>query len=210
MPLHIIDHPLAKDCLAKLRDKTTDHSEYGNLSKPLAMLIAVYATQNLPITKKNIETPMCATEGEFLTKPITLVPILRAGLSMLSPVQALFPHAKTGFIGLQRTDVEYEPEQYYLNIPQDPEATVLILDPMIATGGSACAAVKHVKNLGFNDIRILSFLAAPEGISMLESRYPEISIYSAALDEKLDANHYIVPGLGDFGDRLFGTPHQKG
>lgn len=207
MPLTVVDHPLAKDCLAKLRNINTDYSEYKNLSAPLAMLIALSATKDLATNTINIKTPMCDTTGETIANPITLVPILRAGLSMLTPIQTLFPHAKTGFIGLQRTDVEFEPEQYYLNVPQDPGATVLVLDPMIATGGSACAAIGHLINLGFSDIRLVSFLAAPEGISMLKSRYPDVPIHTASLDEKLDANHYIIPGLGDFGDRLFGTPH---
>lgn len=210
MTLTVVDHPLAKDCLARLRDVNTDHSDYKSLSKPLAMLIALSATKDLQTESRNINTPLCETNAEFINKPLTLVPILRAGLSMLSSVQELFPNAKTGFIGLQRVTNEFEPEQYYLNVPKDPNSTVLVLDPMIATGGSACAAIKHLVNMGFTDIRIVSFLAAPEGISMLESRFPDVPVFTASLDEKLNADHYIVPGLGDFGDRLFGTPHQKG
>lgn len=210
MPLEIIKHPLAQDCLAKLRDIHTDHSEYMAVSRPLAILIAITATYDLPTISKNITTPMCDTQENIMAKPIILVPILRAGLSMLAPIQVLFPHAKTGFIGLQRSNQEFEPEKYYLNIPQDPNAIVLLLDPMIATGGSACAALNHLKELGFNDIRLLSFLAAPEGISNLKQKHPNVTVYTAALDKKLDKNHYIIPGLGDFGDRLFGTPHQKG
>lgn len=210
MPLQVIDHPLAKDCLARLRDKNTDNSEYTLISKPLAMLLAIYATSNLPCIDRKVETPMCTTTVHYLKKPITLVPILRAGLSMLSPIQTLFPDAKTGFIGLQRSDKEFEPEKYYLNVPKDPEATVLLLDPMVATGGSACAAINHLKNLGFQDIRLISFLVAPEGVSRLEERHPDVPVFTASLDEKLNEDNYIIPGLGDFGDRLFGTPHQKG
>lgn len=210
MPINIINHPLAKDCLAKLRDVHTDHRDYKSISKPLAMMIALSATENLKSNKQTIHTPLCETTGEFLNTPIILVPILRAGLSMLAPIQELFPEAKTGFIGLQRVDGEIEPKRYYLNVPQDSNATVLILDPMIATGGSASAAVTHLENLEFTDIRIISFLAAPEGIKLLETRHPKVTVYTASLDEKLDENNYIVPGLGDFGDRLFGTPHQKG
>lgn len=210
MPIRILDHPLAKDCLAKLRDVNTDHKSYKILSKPLAMLIALCATENLKTNRQSINTPLCKTTGELINNPIVLVPILRAGLSMLAPIQELFPDAKTGFIGLQRVDGNIEPEKYYFNVPKNSGATVLILDPMIATGGSACVAVEHLLKLEFTDIRILSFLAAPEGIKLLEAKHPEVTVYTASVDDKLDENNYIIPGLGDFGDRFFGTPHQKG
>lgn len=211
MPLIIVDHPLAKDCLSRLRNINTDHTEYKIISKILSVLVAISATKDLAVTNKNIQTPLCTTTGAFVANPIILVPILRAGLSMLNPIQELFPEAKTGFIGLQRSaiHVQEEPEQYYCNVPQNPKATVLILDPMIATGGSACAAIQLLINLNFKNIKLLSFLAAPEGIHSLEQKFPNITIYTASLDEKLNSDYYIVPGLGDFGDRLFGTPHKK-
>jgi uracil phosphoribosyltransferase len=207
MPLTIVDHPLAKDCIAKLRDINTNHSEYNTISKTLAILVAISATQHLSTITQNVQTPICLTTGNFIANPLVLVPILRAGLSMLNPIHELFPQAKAGFIGLQRT--QSEPEQYYINVPKDPKATVLVLDPMIATGGSACTAIQYLQNMEFTDIRLVSFVAAPEGINMLETKFPHIPVYTAALDEKLNSDFYIIPGLGDFGDRLFGTVHLK-
>ena len=205
MPLTIINHPLAKHYLTRLRDKNTEYTEYRMLSKAMASIMAVLATSDLPTKNISITTPICDTTGEEIVNSIILVPILRAGLSMLDPVQELFQNARVGFIGLQRTSSELEPEQYYLNVPSTDNATVLILDPMIATGGSALTAIKLLKNLNFHDIRIVSFVAAPEGIKLLEQNYPSVPIYTAALDERLNDHNYIVPGLGDFGDRLFGT-----
>lgn len=205
MPLEIIKHPLAEDCLAKLRDINTDYTQYMAISRPLAILIAITATHDLPTKTKNITTPMCDSLENILANPIILVPILRAGLSMLAPIQEMFVQAKTGFIGLERSEHLCEPQKYFLKIPQDPNAVVLVLDPMIATGGSACAALTHLKKLGFSKIKLLSFVAAPEGISNLKQTHPDITVYTAALDQKLDENYYIIPGLGDFGDRLFGT-----
>lgn len=214
MSVTVIEHPLAQDLLTKLRNKNTSHSEYKALSTPLAMMIALEATKHIEYNKISIDTPIFNNAtGIKIKNSIILVPVLRAGLSMLSSINLLFPDSHTGFIGLQRSEQEIEPHQYYLNIPPvsiHKDATVLILDPMIATGGSACAAIKHIKELGYNNIKLISFLAAPEGISLLEQKYPEVEVYTASIDQKLDENKYIIPGLGDFGDRLFGTPHQSG
>lgn len=207
MPVTVIDHPLAQDLLTKLRVQTTTHVEYKNLSHRLALLIAMQATNDLSVTRTSVKTPIQQANGYVIAEPLILVPILRAGLSLLPPLQELFPEAKTGFIGLQRINDGLNTEQYYFNVPQDPNATVLIMDPMIATAGSACRAIHDLLNLKFRKIKLLSFLSAPEGLHLLESKYPEIQIYTAAIDERLDKNNYIIPGLGDFGDRLFGTQH---
>lgn len=207
MPITVIDHPLAKDLLTKLRDKNTSHIEYKNYSHRLALLLAVFATNDLSLNKISINTPIQATTGDVIAESLILVPILRAGLSLLPPLQKLFPTAKAGFIGLKRINDGVNTEQYYFNVPQDSNATILLMDPMIATAGSASRAIADLQKLKFQKMKLLSFLAAPEGLRLLEAKYPEVQIYTVAIDEKLDKNNYIIPGLGDFGDRLFGTEH---
>ncbi len=211
MPVNTIDHPLAQDILTQLRDQNTSYITYKKLTQVLSTLIAIYATGDLSTKSTSVTTPLAETNGKRLNQDLILVPILRAGLGMLEPIQELYPAAKTGFIGLQRIKSGEKPDQYYCNVPNNfnnPDnlnTLVLVLDPMIASGQSALVAINNIVNLGFKQIKLLSFLAAPEGLTLLESKLPELKIYTAAIDLKLNDKKYIIPGLGDFGDRLFGT-----
>jgi len=205
--LTIIDHPLLQHKMALLRDRETGSKEFRELVKELAMLICYEATRDLPLTTAEIETPVCRMEANVLANTrLAIVPILRAGLGMADGMLSLIPTAKVGHIGLYRDPNTLQPVEYYCKLPDELEAyTVLLLDPMLATGGTASAAVQFLKDRGVKDIKILSLIASPEGVKKVTGDHSDVRIYTAAFDKGLNEHGYIVPGLGDAGDRIFGT-----
>lgn len=203
----VFDHPLIKHKITLLRDCTTGTRDFRILIEEIAMLMGYEALRDLPLELKEIKTPMETTMAPVITgKTITVVPILRAGLGMVKGILALVPTAKVGHIGLYRDPETHLPHEYYAKLPETvEERTVVLLDPMLATGGSAVAAVDYLKKQGVKSIKFMSIIAAPEGLSALITAHPDIEIYCGTLDQRLDADKYIVPGLGDAGDRIFGT-----
>lgn len=202
----ILNHNLLTHKLTLLRDKNTNVKDFRNLIYEIATLIAFEATKNLPLQEVSVETPLCETKGGILCNQPVLVPILRAGLGMVEPFLNVIPAAKVGHIGLARNHETHLPEEYYCNLPDDiADREVIVLDPMLATGGSGSAAVDFIKKRGAKKIRFVSIIAAPEGIEVLKTNHPDIDIYVGVQDDHLNENAYIVPGLGDAGDRLFGT-----
>lgn len=203
----ILDHPLVQHKVSHLRDKNTGTKEFKELVSELAMLLCYEATRDLPTEEVEIETPVAIAKTRVLSgRKLALVPILRAGLGMVDGMLSLLPAAKVGHIGLYRNEETLEPVEYYCKLPSDiAERDVLVLDPMLATGGSAVDAVTQIKKRGAKSIKFLAIIAAPEGLERLHTTHPDVDIYVAALDEKLNENGYIVPGLGDAGDRIFGT-----
>jgi len=202
----ILNHNLLTHKLTLLRDKNTNVKDFRNLIYEIATLIAFEATKNLPLQEVSVETPLCKTKGGILCNQPVLVPILRAGLGMVEPFLNVIPAAKVGHIGLYRNHETHLPEEYYCNLPDDiADREVIVLDPMLATGGSGSAAVDFIKKCGAKKIRFVSIIAAPEGIEVLKTNHPDIDIYVGVQDDHLNENAYIVPGLGDAGDRLFGT-----
>jgi len=201
-----IDHPLVAHHLTRLRDKSTPPSEFRRLVRRLAYLLAYDATQDLALTDRPVETPLSTMLGKELQGRLGLVPILRAGLGMIDPVLELLPDAEVWHLGLYRDEATLEPVEYYQKLPSGRPVDVgFVLDPMLATGGSIAAAVTALKQWGAPTIRILSILAAPEGVRMLGERFPDVRIHVCAVDERLNEVGYIVPGLGDAGDRCFNT-----
>jgi uracil phosphoribosyltransferase len=205
--VHIFDHPLIQHKLSIMRDKMTGTKEFRELLDEISMLMVYEVTRDLQTTEIKVETPIGWMTAKTLAgKPIGVIPILRAGLGMVDGIMCLIPNAKVGHIGLYRDPVTLEPVEYYCKLPVDADQRELIvLDPMLATGGSASAAITCIKNRGCNNIRLVNLIAAPEGVSRIQRDHPDVDIYIAALDEKLNSHGYIVPGLGDAGDRLFGT-----
>ena len=201
----MVEHPLAGHLLLALRDQATPPSTFRSLTKQLTTILVLEATRDLPTAPATVETPLEETTGPALAKPIVAVPILRAGLGMLDPVVELFPEVRVGYLGLERDEATFQPSEYYAKLPELADACTFVLDPMLATGGSAGAALQSVKHAGAAWIRMVSVVAAPEGVKALEEAHPDVDIYTAALDRELNSSAYIVPGLGDFGDRLFGT-----
>ncbi len=203
----ILDHPLVQHKVSHLRDKNTGTKEFKELVSELAMLLCYEATRDLPTEEVEIETPVAIAKTRVLSgRKLALVPILRAGLGMVDGMLSLLPAAKVGHIGLYRNEETLEPVEYYCKLPSDiAERDVLVLDPMLATGGSAVDAITQIKKRGAKSIKFLAIIAAPEGLERLHTAHPDVDIYVAALDEKLNENGYIVPGLGDAGDRIFGT-----
>jgi len=199
-------HPLVAHKLSRLREKSTDPKKFRELVREIAALITYEATADLVIQPKMIETPLTTTTGVELNEKIGLVPILRAGLGMVEGVWELMPTAEVWHIGLYRDEHTLKPVQYYNKLPIEPTVTVcLILDPMLATGGSAVATVDILKKWGVRKIKFVGLIGAPEGIGFLQERHPDVPIYLAAIDDHLNERGYIVPGLGDAGDRQFGT-----
>ncbi len=199
-------HPLVAHKLSRLRDKTTDPKKFRELVREIAALLAYEATADLVIQPRAIETPLKATTGAELQEKIGLVPILRAGLGMVEGVWELMPTAEVWHIGLYRDEHTLKPVQYYNKLPIEPTVTVcLILDPMLATGGSGVATVDILKKWGVKKIKFVGLIGAPEGIRLMQERHPDVPIYLAAIDDHLNERGYIVPGLGDAGDRQFGT-----
>lgn len=205
--LFVMDHPLIQHKLTFLRDKNTGTKHFRELVNEIATLMCYEATRDLPLTETRIETPMTKTTTKVIEgRKVAFVPILRAGLGMVDGMLNLVPSAKVGHIGLYRDHETLKPVVYYKKLPQDlHERDVIVLDPMLATGGSAIDAVNFVKEYNPKSIKFLCIIAAPEGIEKLTKAHPDVSVYCASVDERLDSNGYILPGLGDAGDRIFGT-----
>ena len=204
--LHVFEHPLVQDKIARARDEKTPHSQFRRLLNEIAGLMTYEVCRELKTRDTEVRTPMGVTNGRYLDEPLTLVPILRAGIGMTDGMLGLLPEARVGHVGLYRDEDTLEPVEYYAKFPPDmAQGMVLLIDPMLATGGSASAAVDLLKRRGCERIRFICLVAAPEGVRRLEKDHPNLTIYSAVLDERLNENGYIVPGLGDAGDRIFGT-----
>ncbi|GBC86968.1 Uracil phosphoribosyltransferase [bacterium HR12] len=205
MSVTVVDHPLAEHLLTSLRDRATPPPVFRTLAKRLALALALEAIRDLPTTQVAVETPLERTTGRVLGD-LVAVPILRAGLGMLEAVTELFPEVAVGYIGLERDEASLQPQSYYRKLPPVDGRHVLILDPMLATGGSGSAACDAVKEAGSPaTIRFVCVVAAPEGVGRLQRDHPDVPIFTASLDRELNDRGYILPGLGDFGDRLFGT-----
>ncbi|MDX9918216.1 MAG: uracil phosphoribosyltransferase [Gudongella sp.] len=203
----VLDHPLIKHKMTIIRDKNTGSKEFRELVKEISTLMAYEVTRDFPLTEVEIETPITKMMSPVIAgKKVGLIPILRAGLGMVDGMLELIPAAKVGHIGLYRDPETLKPVEYYCKLPMDIfERDLIILDPMLATGGSAAAAIEYLKKSGANNIKLVCLIAAPEGIEVVQKAAPDVDIYVAAVDEKLNDHAYIVPGLGDAGDRLFGT-----
>lgn len=205
--VHLLEHPLLQHKLSILRDKNTGVKEFREIVSEIATLMCYEATRDLPTREVEVETPIAAGKFRKLAgKKLAIVPILRAGLGMVDGVIGLIPSAKVGHIGLYRDPETLQPVEYYCKLPPDiSERDIIVVDPMLATGGSAVAAIRFLKDYGCKTIRLMVIIAAPEGISAVQKEHPDVDIYTAAIDEKLNDHGYIVPGLGDAGDRIFGT-----
>ena len=205
--LLVFDHPLIQHKVSMMRKVQTTTKEFKELAKEVVMLMGYEATRDLPLEEVEIETPICKTKQNMLKgEDIAIVPILRAGLGFVDGMLALYPNAKVGHIGLYRDPRTHLPVEYYCKLPTDiDKRTIFVVDPMLATGGSAIDAINSIKQRGGKDIRFMCLIAAPEGIEALQKAHPDVDIYIAQEDECLNENAYIVPGLGDAGDRLFGT-----
>ncbi len=204
--LRVLGHPLASHILTHLRDRTTKPATFRTLTYQLTLLLAIEATRDLPVEDKPIETPLEPAVGRVLAhQPLVVVAILRAGQSMVPPLLDVFPDVSVGYVGLERDHATAEARSYYCKLPAVAGRNVLVVDPMLATGGSAAQALDVVKRHGAPAPKLLSIVAAPEGVAEVERRHPGVEIFAAALDRELNARKYILPGLGDFGDRLYGT-----
>lgn len=203
----VLDHPVIKHKISILRDTETGANEFRSIVKEISMILAYEATRDLELSEYDLETPITTTTGYKLSgKKLGIVPILRAGLGMVDGVLEVFPAAKIGHIGMYRDEETLKPVEYYSKLPLDVEQRdIMVIDPMLATGGSAADAIERLKEKGCNHIRLLCIIAAPEGIEKINKEHPDVAITVAQLDEGLNENSYIVPGLGDAGDRLFGT-----
>lgn len=203
----VLDHPLIKHKLTFIRDKNTGSKEFRELVKEVSTLMAYEVTRDIPLEEIEIDTPMVKTKAQVIAgKKVGLVPILRAGLGMVDGMLDLLPAAKVGHVGLYRDPETLKPVEYYCKLPQDiQERDLIVLDPMLATGGSAAAALQFLKDRGSNSMKLVCLLAAPEGLELIQKEHPDVDIYLASIDEKLTEDGYILPGLGDAGDRLYGT-----
>ncbi len=204
---HVLDHPLLQHKVSKIRDKNTGVKEFRELVKEIAMLMVYEVTRDLPLREIEVETPITRAKTNIIAgKTLGIVPVLRAGLGMVDGVLNLLPSAKVGHIGVYRDPETLKPVEYYCKLPSDSqERELIVLDPMLATGGSACDAITMIKQRGCKNIKLVCIIAAPEGIRAVEDAHPDVDIYVAAEDTGLNDHAYIVPGLGDAGDRLFGT-----
>ncbi len=203
----LLNHPLVQHKISLLRSKSTGTKEFRDLVSEIATLMCYEATRDLPTEEVEVETPVAVARTRMLSgRKLAFIPILRAGLGMVDGMLSLIPAAKVGHIGLYRNEETLEPTEYYCKLPSDiAERDVIVLDPMLATGGSACDAITMIKKRGAKSIKFLCLIAAPEGVARLQETHPDVDIYIAALDEKLNEHGYIIPGLGDAGDRIFGT-----
>lgn len=203
----IFDHPLIQHKIGIIRDKKTDKKIFRETVSEIAMLMTYEVTRDLPLIDSSVATPLCETATKKVEdNKIAIVPILRAGLGMVSGMLNLLPNSKVGHIGLYRNHDTFEPVPYYCKLPADLDSCLtIVLDPMLATGGSACQAITYLKEQGAKNIKFMCLIAAKKGIEILQENHPDIDIYAAAVDEELNSSAYIVPGLGDAGDRLFGT-----
>ena len=205
MSLSVSSHPLVGDSLRQLRDVATPPEEFRVLARKVITLLIYEATSDLPIRNVTVQSPLAETAGVEIAREVVAIPVLRAGLGILAPVLELLPRVSVGYIGLERDEETALPRIYYNKLPKMEGKVPLLLDPMLATGGSASQALDLIKSAGGVNPRLVCIVAAPEGVKVLEERHPEVKIYTAALDDGLNAKSFIVPGLGDFGDRLFGT-----
>ena len=204
--IHLVDHPLVHDALISLRDKRTTPEDFRRAATRISVLLASEALREAPHDNVTVDTPIGPASGRRLRPEIVVVPVLRAGLGMLDAVLELVPDARVGHIGLQRDEMTAVASRYYSKLPSSlARSFVLMIDPMLATGGSAVAALELLREAGATDIRIVCIVAAPEGIATVEQHHPDVSIYTPVVDQGLNEHKYIVPGLGDFGDRLYGT-----
>ena len=205
MPLHVLSHPLGAHVLTHLRDQTTKPALFRTLSYQISLLLALEATRDLATEAKPIVTPLESISGQVLAKPLAVVPILRAGLGMVQPFTDVFPDVSVGYVGLERDHTTAVARSYYCKLPPLAGKRTIVVDPMLASGGSAAQALSVVKSAGATEIVFVCIVASPEGVAVVEKAHPEIPIITAALDRELNAKKYILPGLGDFGDRLYGT-----
>ena len=206
MALHIIDHPLVQHKLSIMRDKETSTNKFRELLKEIAMLMGYEVTRDFPLTYKEIETPLQKMNAPTIAgKKVVIVPILRAGLGMVDGLMELIPSARVGHIGMYRDEETCQPVFYYYKMPENRDRLVIVTDPMLATGGSACDAIKRLKEDGYTQIRLMCLVASPQGVKAVQEKYPDVDIYLAALDDGMNEKNYILPGLGDAGDRIFGT-----
>ena len=206
MALHIIDHPLVQHKLSIMRNKETSTNKFRDLLKEIAMFMGYEVTRDFPITYEEIETPLQKMYAPTISgKKVVIAPILRAGLGMVDGLMALIPSARIGHIGMYRDEETCQPVFYYYKMPENKDRMVIVTDPMLATGGSACDAIKRLKEDGYTQIRLMCLVASPQGVAAVEKQHPDVDIYLAALDEGLNEKNYILPGLGDAGDRIFGT-----
>ncbi|HEX6547929.1 MAG TPA: uracil phosphoribosyltransferase [Candidatus Dormibacteraeota bacterium] len=203
--LHVSKHPLVNDCLAGLRAAETPPDEFRRLSNKIISMLVYEATRDLPVRSTTVQTPLREAEATVIEGEVVAIPVLRAGLGLLGPVLDLLPRVSVGYIGLERDEETAVARIYYQKLPRLEGKVPLLLDPMLATGGSGAQALDLIKEAGGRQARMISVVAAPEGVKVIESRHPDVDIYTAALDEGLNDRAYIVPGLGDYGDRLFGT-----
>jgi uracil phosphoribosyltransferase len=206
MDLHVVAHPLVEDVLGALRDQRTPSAEFRRLSHRVSLLVVAEATRDLPTEEAEVRTPLERTKVRRLARRVVAVPVLRAGLGMLDAFLELVPSAEVGYFGLERNEETAVARRYYEKVPKDlGDAVVYLLDPMLATGGSAAMAIEGLNGLGARQVRLLCVVAAPEGVAHLRKVLPEAEVFTAALDRELNEHKYILPGLDDFGDRLFGT-----
>jgi len=204
--VHVVEHPLVHDALVTLRDARTQPEVFRRMAVRISLLLAAEATRDLPASPVTVQTPLAPAEGRRVSADVVVVPVLRAGLGMLDAILELIPGARVGHIGLQRNESTAVASQYYARFPDNlPSAYVVLVDPMLATGGSAVAALAVLKAAGASNIRIVCIVAAPDGVALVERLHPDVDIYTPVIDKSLNAQKYIVPGLGDFGDRLYGT-----
>lgn len=206
MSLHIIEHPLVQHKLSILRQKDTSTLKFRELLQEISMLMGYEITRDFPLEYEEIETPLQVMNApKIVGKKVVIVPILRAGLGMLDGLLKLIPSARIGHIGLYRDEITCNPVFYYYKMPKNKDRLVILTDPMLATGGSACDAIARLKNDGFSNIRMMCLVASPQGVKAVMENHPEVDIYLASIDEGLNEANYILPGLGDAGDRIFGT-----
>lgn len=206
MPIHIVDHPLAHDALRELRDSRTSPPAFRRAANRISVLLATEALRDVPVDMVTVDSPLGPAEGRAVRGDVVVVPVLRAGLGMLEAVLELIPGARVGHIGLQRDEATAIAAKYYSKLPPGLAGSyVLMIDPMLATGGSAVAAIDLIKNSGARAIRMICIVAAPEGVALVAQHHPDVSVYTPVIDHALNTQKYIVPGLGDFGDRLYGT-----
>lgn len=205
MPFSVVDHPLAADLLTRLRDKQTGPAEFRSLTRRLGAILVVEATRSLAVTPSEVETPLEPFTGSALAVDLVAIPVLRAGLGLLDAVTDLYPDTMVGYLGMERDEETHEPRDYYAKLPPLAGRHALLLDPMLATGGSGSAAATYVQAAQPLGLTFVCVVAAPEGIARMEADHPGVPIVAGALDRQLNEHAYIVPGLGDFGDRLYGT-----
>ena len=206
MALHIVDHPLVQHKLSLMRNKETSTNKFRDLLKEIAMFMGYEITRDFPLTYEEIETPLMKMNAPKISgKKVVIAPILRAGLGMVDGLMTLMPSARVGHIGMYRDEETCQPVFYYYKMPANKDRLVIVTDPMLATGGSACDAITRLKNDGYKSIRLMCLVASPQGVKAVQDMHPDVDIYLAALDEGLNEKNYILPGLGDAGDRIFGT-----